>query len=115
MSPPGQEVELTVNAPDTGGRQHSDIGIYVAGDAVDWKPTFELYTRDLRSLFDAVASAVNLEMGFAASGYECPDGPAEDIESELVREYHVRVWRQLLSETRPWTPDKEEAEDVQPS
>ena len=70
----------------------------------DGKPVLESYTRNLNDILNQAAAADVLGLGWSVQGYHCPTGD----ENVQVREYRITVWRELVSDTLPLSPDSEE-------
>ena len=71
----------------------------------DGRPVYEVYSTALDDVLRAAQAAEILGFGWVASGYYCAavDGSPDTEE----REYHLTAWRNLTSETGPWTTRKD--------
>ena len=78
--------------------------VFVDGEGDSQRPVHDVYTRDIRAAVDAIAAAYQLGLGWSATGYVCPT----DDENVEQQEFRVTVWRRLMSETLPWTPEPTE-------
>jgi len=67
-------------------------------------PVLVSYVRSWDDVLQQALAAERLGLGWSAQGYHCPTGD----EDETVREYRISVWRELMSETLPWSPDPED-------
>lgn len=72
--------------------------IYVASE--DKKPVTEMYVAEVDDALRVVYAAESLGLGWIMQSYYCPTGDPD----EMVREYRVVAWRELMSETTTMVP-----------